>query len=83
MSIKIASRPLQGICGRELCEWPWRGVTGERAQAAEADSDLHSHATSAEAEPCPRMTIWEGIVPQLTALSLSIAVLGAVWAYLA
>jgi uncharacterized membrane protein len=29
------------------------------------------------------MKSWEGIVPQLTALSLSIAVLGAVWAYLA
>src|SRR4051794_28405718 len=29
------------------------------------------------------MTSWEGNVPQLTALSLSIAVLGAVWAYLA
>src|SRR5689334_11207314 len=68
-------------CGRELCEGPGRGKRGTATEARSGSE--FSRIISAEAEQHPRMTSWEGIVPQLFALSLSIAVLGAVWAFLA
>src|SRR3954470_24879181 len=60
----------------------WPRQNGGTRQRRRSDSIL-SHTTSAGAEQHPRLTIWESIVPQLTALSLSIAVLGAIWAFLA
>src|SRR4051812_32415847 len=70
-------------CGRELCEWPCRANGGLRQRCRSDFEDLLRTRPSAKDEQYPRMTSWEGNVPQLFALSLSIAVLGAVWAYLA